>query len=172
MSQTRTILYLALLTALSFSLFLLEGLIPVPFLAPGAKLGLANLVTIIALCTLPRWQDALSVLLVRIMLSALFGGGPGIMLYSLGGGLLSFAVMAGLRHTGRFSLIGISCAGGFAHNVGQLAVAALTLAAPGLFLYLPVLGPCGLLTGGIIGYVAELTVKKIAKHIRPAIFML
>ena len=165
MSHTRTILYLALLTALSLSLFLLEGLVPVPFLAPGAKLGFANLVTVIAICTLPRWQDALAVLLVRIMLSALFGGGPGIMLYSLSGGLLSFAVMAGLQKTGRFSLIGISCAGGFAHNVGQLAAAALTLATPDLFLYLPILGPCGLLTGGMIGYVAELTIRKISPHI-------
>lgn len=165
MSQTKTLIYLALLTALSFSLFLLEGLIPVPFLAPGAKLGLANLVTVIALCILPRWQDALTVLLLRLLLSALFGGGPSLLLYSLAGGLLSFAVMAGLRQAGRFSLIGISCAGGFAHNVGQLAVAAVTLAAPGLFLYLPLLGPCGLLTGGIIGYVAGLAIKKISPHL-------
>ena len=46
--------YLALLIAQSLALFLLEGLLPVPFLAPGAKLGLANIVTLIALYTLPR----------------------------------------------------------------------------------------------------------------------
>lgn len=167
MSHAKIIVYIALLTALSFSLFLLEGLLPVPFLAPGAKLGLANLVTVAAICTLPCWQYALTVLLVRILLSALLGGGPTILLYSLVGGLLSFAVMTGLRQTGRFSLIGISCAGGFAHHVGQLTVAALTLTTPDIFLYLPLLGPCGLLTGGVIGCVAERIIRKIPPYILP-----
>lgn len=157
----KTMIYLAMLTALSLSLFLLEGLIPVPFLAPGAKLGIANLVTILAIYTLPRTREALTVLLLRILLASLFGGGPGILLYSLAGGLLSFAVMTALQHSGKFSLIGVSCAGGFAHNLGQLIIAALALATPDLFLYLPILGTCGLLTGGMIGYVAAMVIKKL-----------
>ena len=63
MNPTQKIVYLALLTGQSLALFLLEGLIPLPFLAPGAKLGLANLITLIALYTLPRWQDAAQVLI-------------------------------------------------------------------------------------------------------------
>ncbi len=73
--------YLSLLIAQSLALFLLEGLLPVPFLAPGAKLGLANIVTLIALYTLPRWQDVLLLLLVRTALASLFGGGPTVFLY-------------------------------------------------------------------------------------------
>lgn len=160
-SPAKTITRLALLTALSFSLFLLEGLIPVPLPVPGAKLGIANLVTVIALYTLPRWQMALTVLLLRILLASLWGGGPGVLLYSLAGGTLSFAVMTGLRQTGSFSLIGISCAGGFAHNAGQLLVAAVALDSPALLFYLPVLGSCGLLTGGVIGYLAGQILRKI-----------
>ena len=57
MTKTFKTVYLALLVAQSLALFLFEGLIPLPFLAPGAKLGLANLITLIALYTLPRWQD-------------------------------------------------------------------------------------------------------------------
>ena len=97
MTKTFKTVYLALLVAQSLALFLFEGLIPLPFLAPGAKLGLANLITLIALYTLPRWQDTLLVILVRIILATMFGGGPTILLYSLSGGLLSFAVMLLLR---------------------------------------------------------------------------
>ena len=39
MSRTFRLTYLALLTAVSLSLFMLEGMLPIPFLAPGAKLG-------------------------------------------------------------------------------------------------------------------------------------
>ncbi|MDY3297361.1 Gx transporter family protein, partial [Selenomonas sp.] len=51
MNNTHRLTYLSLLTAISLSLFVLEGLLPVPFLAPGAKLGLANIVTVFALYT-------------------------------------------------------------------------------------------------------------------------
>ncbi len=154
MNPTKKLVYLALLTGQSLALFLLEGLIPLPFLAPGAKLGLANLITLIALCTLPRWQDAAIMLTLRIALSSLLGGGPTIFLYSLSGGLMSFAAMLLLQKSGRFSLIGISCAGGFCHHIGQLITASLIIGSPHLFLYLPILGPCGLVTGFLLGWTA------------------
>ena len=162
MTRTFKTVYLALLIAQSLALFLFEGMIPLPFLAPGAKLGLANLITLIALYTLPRWQDALLVVLIRILLATMFGGGPTILMYSLSGGLLSFAVMMMLRHTRRFSILGVSAAGGFAHNLGQLLVASLVIGNPGLLLYLPLLGPCGLLTGLLLGVCAGLVLKKIS----------
>ena len=43
-------------------------MLPVPFIAPGAKLGLANLITVIALYALPRKRDVCLILLVRIIL--------------------------------------------------------------------------------------------------------
>ncbi|MBP8598853.1 MAG: Gx transporter family protein [Selenomonas sp.] len=162
MTKTFKTVYLSLLVAQSLALFLFEGLIPLPFLAPGAKLGLANLITLIALYTLPRWQDTLLVILVRIILATMFGGGPTILLYSLSGGLLSFVVMLLLRRYRCFSLLGISAAGGFAHNLGQLLVASLVIGNPGLLLYLPILGPCGLLTGLLLGSCSQLMLKKLS----------
>ena len=166
MNKTFRIIILGLFVAQSLVLYVVEGFIPVPFIAPGAKLGLANLITVLALYILPRWQDALTVLLLRILLASLFGGGPGIMIYSIAGGLLSFAVMALLRRSPRFSLIGVSCAGGFAHNIGQLALAVLITGSPGLFLYLPVLGPCGLVTGFLIGFAASRTLLRLPAFLR------
>ena len=65
---------IAFLTSLSLILFLLEGFLPLPLPVPGAKLGLAAIVTLIALRLLPRTRDAAAVLLLRIFLSAFLGG--------------------------------------------------------------------------------------------------
>ena len=162
MSYTYRIVYLSLLVALSLSLFLLEGLIPLPFLAPGAKLGLSNLITVIALYSLPRVRDALCVLCMRILLASCFGGGPTILLYSLAGGLLSFGMMALLKQSKLFSILGVSAAGGFFHNLGQLLIAGLIMETPKLWNYLPVLAPCGIFTGILIGTVSFWTLKRIS----------
>jgi len=77
---------IALLTALSLILFLLEGFLPLPLPVPGAKLGLAAIVTLVALRILPRTRDAAAVLLLRIFLSAFLGGGFAPLLYSMAGG--------------------------------------------------------------------------------------
>ena len=161
MTGTFRIAYLSILIAQSLALFLLEGLIPLPFLAPGAKLGLANIITVIALYTLPKTRDVLLLLLVRTALASLFGGGPTIFLYSMGGGLLSLLAMACLKHSGSFSLLGVSAAGGFFHNVGQLIIATIVIENPGLWLYLPVLGPCGIATGCIIGLLGGWLLRRI-----------
>lgn len=159
--QVFKLVYLSLLTALSLALFLFEGLLPVPFLAPGAKLGLANIVTVLALYTLPGLREALLVLLLRIGLATLLGGGPTIFAYSLAGGLLSFLGMALLRRQGIFSLQAVSAAGGFLHNAGQLMIACAAVDSAGLFAYLPVLGPCGLVTGLIVGAAAAGILPKL-----------
>lgn len=151
---------LAVLIALSLSLFLLEGLVPLPISVPGAKLGLANIVTLFALCTLPHRRDVLLLLLLRTALASLFGGGPAVFLYSVSGALLSLAAMHLLMESGRFSLLGISAAGGFFHNLGQLMVACFLMGTPSLWLYLPILGPCGLLTGYAVGLCGKLLLQK------------
>ncbi|HPR82144.1 MAG TPA: Gx transporter family protein, partial [Enterococcus sp.] len=49
MSRLRRIIFIALLVAQGVIIGLIENMIPYPFaFAPGAKLGLANLITIIA----------------------------------------------------------------------------------------------------------------------------
>lgn len=160
MQGTFRLAYLSLLLSFSLALFLFEGLIPLPFLAPGAKLGLANLITVVALYTLPL-RDALLLLILRIVIGSLLGGGPTVLVYSMAGGLLSFGGMAALRGSGRFSVIGVSLAGGFLHNLGQLLLAALAVESIGLFTYLPILGLCGMGTGALIGAMAVGILSKL-----------
>ena len=144
---------IALLTALSLILFLLEGFLPLPLPVPGAKLGLAAIVTLVALRILPRTRDAAAVLLLRIFLSAF--------LYSMAGGLASFAAMALLLRRTQLSLVGISAVGGLLHNMAQLLVAAAVMESSALLLYAPLLGVVGILTGTGIGILAQSIVKKI-----------
>ena len=66
-----------------------------------------------------------------------------------------------LKRDDRFSVIGVSAAGGFSHNVGQLLLATLVIENPGLWLYLPILGPCGIATGCIIGALGNWLLPKL-----------
>ena len=165
MSHTFRLTYLALLTAISLSLFVLEGMLPIPFLAPGAKLGLANIVTVFALytCSAP---EALLVLCLRVGLASLFGGGPTVFLYSLAGGLLSFAAMLLLQRTNAFSLPAVSAAGGLFHHLGQLFAALAMTGTPALLTYLAILGPIGMMTGLATGCAAASIFQRIKKFTR------
>lgn len=153
---------IALLTALSLILFVLEGFLPLPLPVPGAKLGLAAIVTLIALHLLPA-RDAALMLTLRILLSSFFGGGVAPMLYSLAGGAASFAAMVLLKKYTQLSIVGISAAGGFLHNMAQLLVAAAVMQASALFSYAPVLGFVGILTGIGIGMSAQIILQKILR---------
>ena len=161
MSKTFHLVYLSLLLSLSLALFMFETLIPLPFLAPGAKLGLANIITVLALYTLPHLRDAFFILVLRIVIGSLLGGGPTVLAYSLAGGLLSFGGMVALKRSGRFSVIGVSLAGGFLHNLGQLAIAAWAVESMGIFYYFPILGICGIVTGAVIGFLAHGILQKL-----------
>ena len=153
---------IALLTALSLILFVLEGFLPLPLPVPGAKLGLAAIVTLIALHLLPACDAAL-MLTLRILLASALGGGVAPMLYSLAGGAASFAAMALLKKNTQLSIVGISAAGGFLHNMAQLLVAAAVMQASALFSYAPVLGFVGILTGIGIGMSAQTILQKILR---------
>ena len=158
--MTHRMARIALLTALSLILFVLEGLLPLPLPVPGAKLGLAAIVTLIALYLLPL-RDAALMLTLRILLASFFGGGFAPMLYSLAGGAASFAVMALLKKYTPLSIVGISAAGGFLHNMAQLLVAAAVMQTTALFIYAPLLGFVGILTGIAIGIAAQSILQKI-----------
>ena len=151
----------AVLTALALIFSYVEVLLPLSAALPGIKLGLANIVILVALYTLGT-GPALAVNVLRIFLSGLLFGNLFAIAYGLAGGLFSFLVMALLKKTGRFSITGVSMAGGVAHNAGQLVIAALLVENAGVFLYLPVLLIAGMVSGILMGIVAYLIVKRLS----------
>lgn len=146
-------------TSLALILSYVELLIPINFGIPGMKLGLANLLVVILLYKgCPR--DALLLSVIRILLSGLIFGNMFSIFYSLGGGLLSLAVMVFLKKTGQFTVAGISIGGGASHNVGQLLVAMFVVQTFQVGYYLPVLLIAGVITGAVIGILSAEVLKR------------
>ncbi len=152
--------YFGVFTALALIFSYVETLIPINFGIPGVKLGLANLITVIALYKM-RLPEVYLICVVRVVLSGFIFGNLFSILYSLAGGLLSVTVMALLKRTDLFSVMGVSMAGGVAHNIGQLIVAALVVETFSVVYYLPVLLIAGLLTGLLIGLISREMLKRL-----------
>ena len=154
---------MALLTAASLILFVVEAQIPSLIPVPGVKLGLANIITLVAMVLLSRREAGL-VLLVRILLGAVFAGSPSTLLYSAAGGALAYAVMCLLvRRVPEERLWLISILAALVHNAGQLLVCILVTRTSQLIVYAPVLAASGILTGAFTGVAATFLVKALRK---------
>ena len=150
-------------TALAMIFSYVEVLIPINLGVPGMKLGLANLVVVVALYTMGA-PMAFSVSMIRILLDSVTFGSLAAMLYSLAGGIFSFCGMMLLKKKPKFSMVGVSVAGGILHNIGQLAVAMAVVENIHLISYLPPLLVAGTVTGMLIGIVSNQVVPRI-KHV-------
>ena len=159
--MTRRIARYALLTALAMVLSWLEAMIPVSVAVPGVKLGLTNLVVIFALYRMGA-RDAAAISLVRVALAAMTFGNAYSFAYSLAGAALSLAVMAGLKRTGRFSILGVSIAGGVCHNLAQILVAMAVLGSGRIAWYLPALLVSGTLAGTAVGAAGGILTERIS----------
>ncbi len=152
--------YFGMFTALALIFSYVETLIPISFGIPGVKLGLANLIIVAALYKMAL-KEAYLLSVVRVLLAGFLFGNYFSILYSLSGALLSLSVMALLKKNGGFSVIGVSIAGGVFHNIGQLFVAMLAVETFQVAYYVPVLLVAGLLTGLVIGILAQELLRRL-----------
>lgn len=146
--------------ALSMILSYLESLVPISFAVPGIKLGLANLVTIIALIRLGI-LDTIVISIGRIILSGILFGNPMVIIYSLAGAACSILIMCLINRLKFFSVTGVSVCGAISHNFGQLIVAAIVLNNANILYYMVVLSISGLVAGTVIGMLAASILKNI-----------
>lgn len=155
-ANSQKISIMGLFISIALVLNLIERMFPVPFGVPGAKLGFANIITIVCLMVF-GYKDTFLVLISRIILGAVFGGGVSGFLYSVSGGILSFIMMVLLiQFVGnRVSLIGISVTGAFFHSVGQVIMAVILFQNIRLLGYLPMMLMTSILSGIFVGFVGE-----------------
>lgn len=158
-NKTKKIALFGMLTALAFVLSYVEHMIPLPTNIPGIKLGLGNIVILTALYVLD-WKYAAALAVIRVLLSGFTFGNLSMMIYSLGGVVISFFLMFVLKKMDKFSILGVSIAGGVGHNIGQIIVAALILG-QAVFYYLPGLIIGGVVSGILVGILGALIVKRI-----------
>ena len=163
--RTRRLAIGAMFAALALIFSYVEVLIPVPVPVPGVKLGIANLVVIIALYRM-GFRYAFTINCVRIVIAGLLFSGVFGMIYSFAGGILSIIVMLLLKRTGLFSMTGVSMAGGVAHNLGQLATACLIVSNVRLMSYFAVLLFSGLISGILVGMLAYIIEKRLPAEVR------
>ena len=152
-----------MLTSLALIFSYIEFLIPFNFGAPGIKLGLANIVIVVCIYKMPA-KFGLAINVARICLAALLFGNVFSAVYALAGGLVSLGIMLLLKKTNLFSVIGVSMAGGAAHNMAQMLAAMLLMQTKGILAYGPVLLLCGMATGIINGLITTLVLKAIGKR--------
>jgi len=157
----KKLIVLAIIISTALVIHYFESFIPVP--APGAKLGLANIMLLITLVIYGP-NEAGIVLLVRSLLGSLLAGNPWSVVYSLSGGVLSLSVMVILycKFGKQVSLAGVSTIGAAFHNIGQLLAASIVFGTIGIFYtYLPLLMLFSLFTGTFTGIAAHFTVLKL-----------
>lgn len=164
-NPTQKLVTLSMLVTMASVLHILEGFLPaLPI--PGARLGLANIITLTAIIFFGS-KDALAVAVGRTLLGALFG--PGLIsigfAMSIAGALLSWATMSLVYHFAKkhFHLIGLSLIGAVSHNLAQLGVASLYFEQIAILTLLPILVlfavPTGIMVGLVSGYLAKALAK-------------
>ena len=150
----------ALMIALAMILSFVESQIPSFFPIPGIKLGLANIAVIFALYRLSI-KDAIIVSLIRVVVVSTLFGTSLTLAYSLSGAVLSLLIMILLKKSDRFSIVGVSVAGGISHNIGQIIMAIILMHNSVISYYLPFLIISGIVTGVVIGLVSAKIVERV-----------
>lgn len=163
MRQTKQLTLCAVLISLALGLAYMERFIPLDLVVPlpGVKLGLANIVTLMALYFLGG-KMAFTILVLRCFLNSLFSGGITALAFSLTGGLLAMLVMSVTRKLPFLSIYGVSILGAAAHNIGQIFAAMVLLKSMYVLAYLPLLLAVSLVTGLITATASAGTFRALA----------
>ena len=161
--KLRKMMAVAVLSAVSLVIFVLESHVPPVVPIYGVKLGLANVVTLFTKVTLGT-RAAFVVLIMKIFLGNLFTGSAVSLVYSTFGGLLCFFIeMVMFCIVTKKQMWAVSVTGAVFHNVGQVAAASILMGTEKIVWYLTILIPVGIITGVFTGLCATYTLKATEK---------
>ena len=165
--DTQKMVRLSLLVSLATVLRILENQIPIPR-PPWLKLGLANVITLVALMMYGT-RAAVTVACLRALLAGIFGTLP-MLAFSFSAALTSSTAMGVLHRISgqRLSIIGLSVSGAVVHNLTQLLVAYFLLS-------LNLLSRTSILTlaaflvlaAVVAGFVTGLIARYLVRHLVP-----
>lgn len=149
---------LSFMITMALTIFVIEAYLPP--LAPiyGIKLGLANVITLLAIM-LWGWKEGLIVFFLRVLLGSMLTGQMISFSYSFVGGGFAFIIMViGKKIFGKRLTWFISALGGVFHNIGQVLIACILLSNVAVMVYLPVLLITGVITGVFTGLVVQILI--------------
>lgn len=166
--NTKKLTLTALFAVIALVIFVIEAQIPLPFFAPGLKLGLANIVILFVLFLGENWKarDVFLIFLVRVILAAFITGHPMSLIFSFTGGLFALLVMLAMKRFIKEPPIPVVSVGGAVfHNMGQILAAAVVMRSASVFAYLPVLVAGGIISGLLTGFAVLVLFKTHPKFI-------
>ncbi|MDO5560328.1 MAG: Gx transporter family protein [Oscillospiraceae bacterium] len=162
-TKVRHMVLMALYTAISLTLFVAEAQIPFTPMIPGIKLGLSNIMTLIIITRYTK-KDALTVMIIKIILGSLFSGQIMGLIYSLAGGVLCFSAMSISSWALRKNYLWFtSILGAVFHNTGQILAAAAVFRSWSVIYYYPFLIISAVITGLATGITASCILKRLKK---------
>lgn len=157
--SSRKISNIAMLSALAIIFGYIESLFPASPI-PGIKLGISNIVILIALYRM-NFGSAFFIMLIKVLVTSLLFSGLNVFIYSFSGGVFSILIMHFSKPI--FSKIGVSMAGGVFHNIGQLLTASVMMQTSAVFVYTPYLLISGIIVGFVTGNISSIILKRFDK---------
>ena len=160
--DTKKIAKLSMLLSISVVLALIESFIPIfSGIAPGIKLGLANIVLVFAIYYLSI-KDAIYISVLRVILMGILRTGLFSIsfFFSLSGALLSLLFMYLAKNMSKMSVVGVSIVGAIGHSIGQILIAVIFLSNINIFYYLPILLISSVITGVIVGMISNKIIER------------
>ena len=161
--KNKKITSISLLSALAIIFGYIESLFPAFAAIPGIKLGVSNIVILLALYKSDAKTGYL-IMIIKVFATSILFSGLNVLLYSLLGGIFSISAMIFFKNF-NLSIIGISIVGGIFHNIGQLLTAGIILKTTSVIYYLPILLISGLLFGFITGLVSKIIISRLQRFI-------
>lgn len=151
---TQTAIFCALACVLAF----VENML-LPPLPMGVKLGISNLLVLLAL-ELMGVKSAFFIVLSKSAFVFLTRGVTAFFM-SAAGGILSFVIAAVLIRKTKASCVLVSSLCGIFHNIGQLVMASVITASAYSLWYFPVLCVCGCVSGIFVGILFYVICKRL-----------
>jgi heptaprenyl diphosphate synthase len=168
MIKTKNIALLGIMLAVVIVLTALEHMMPpIPFLPPGVKLGLSNIVIMYCVFFIGKPQSVTLAALKSLFVFLTRGAVAGILSFT--GGMLSIAVIILLLYLfkERISIAAISIVGAITHNIGQLTVYSIIMNTFLVFsFYTPILIVSGVIMGIVTGTLLKLLLPLMRKVLR------
>lgn len=162
MKRVQKLTLFAMLCALAIVFHYVESMVVIPLPVPGFRLGLANILSLIALYYFDA-RALFTIGIVRVLFASLLSG----MLFatsfwlSLAGMLLSALAMTIARRCSCFSIYGESVLGSAAHCVAQVMVVTWIYQQFFMQALLPILVALSIPTGLLIAMLADQVLKRL-----------
>jgi heptaprenyl diphosphate synthase len=159
MRKTRKMTLLANFLAIAIVLNIIESAIPV-IPVPGAKLGFANVVTLIVLYVY-TFKDSSILTISRVLLVSLLTGkllGP-VFYMSMSGAILAILAMGLFKKLNFFGILGVSVLGSVFHCIGQVIGGYFVIGSTAIVLYLPIMLFLSIPAGVVTGLIAQRFLK-------------